>query len=201
MFCVDQNSDTLGMAPSAPRTRATAALRMKQISLDNQDLTIRRLRAQLATERRGLAATKKELKETQVALEASHKQHNPSSSSSFTSSTINPSEMICNIKSYVSPVARGTRSQMRSDTNFWDRISPGVRELCHNSRRLSHSLNTKPLRALLRAGRAIWSVKSRAAIAHVLDNEHERQIVYESSELNLLRLPFFRNREGFTRRI
>ncbi|KZV43251.1 hypothetical protein F511_09837 [Dorcoceras hygrometricum] len=61
------------MAPSAPRTRATAALRMKQIALDNQDRTIRRLRAQLATERRGLAATKKELKETQVALKASHK--------------------------------------------------------------------------------------------------------------------------------
>ncbi|KZV41496.1 hypothetical protein F511_35717 [Dorcoceras hygrometricum] len=61
------------MAPSAPRTRATAALRIKQISLDNQDRTIRLLRAQLATERRGLAATKKELEDTQVALEASHK--------------------------------------------------------------------------------------------------------------------------------
>ncbi|KZV48042.1 hypothetical protein F511_26453 [Dorcoceras hygrometricum] len=61
------------MAPSAPRTRAAAALRMKQIALDNQDRTIRRLRAQLATERRGLATTKKELKDTQVALEASHK--------------------------------------------------------------------------------------------------------------------------------
>ncbi|KZV19644.1 hypothetical protein F511_36472 [Dorcoceras hygrometricum] len=61
------------MAPYAPRTRAAAALRMKQIALDNQDRTIRHLRAQLATERRGLAATKKELKETQVALEASHK--------------------------------------------------------------------------------------------------------------------------------
>ncbi|KZV29481.1 hypothetical protein F511_03766 [Dorcoceras hygrometricum] len=61
------------MAPSAPRTRAAAALRMKQIALDNQDRTIRRLRAQLATERRGLATTKKELEETQVALEASDK--------------------------------------------------------------------------------------------------------------------------------
>ncbi|KZV30186.1 hypothetical protein F511_04225 [Dorcoceras hygrometricum] len=61
------------MAPYAPRTRAAAALRMKQIALDNQDRTIRRLRAQLATERRGLAATKKELEDTQVALEASHK--------------------------------------------------------------------------------------------------------------------------------
>ncbi|KZV18332.1 hypothetical protein F511_19220 [Dorcoceras hygrometricum] len=61
------------MAPSAPRTRAAAALRMKQIALYNQDRTIRRLRAQLATERRGLAATKKELEETRVALEASHK--------------------------------------------------------------------------------------------------------------------------------
>ncbi|KZV39057.1 hypothetical protein F511_25647 [Dorcoceras hygrometricum] len=61
------------MAPSVPRTRAAAALRMKQIALDNQDRTIRRLRAQLATERRGLATTKKELEDTQVALEASHK--------------------------------------------------------------------------------------------------------------------------------
>ncbi|KZV15575.1 hypothetical protein F511_43360 [Dorcoceras hygrometricum] len=61
------------MAPSVPRTRAAAALRMKQIALDNQDRTIRRLRAHLATERRGLTATRKELKETQVALEASHK--------------------------------------------------------------------------------------------------------------------------------
>ncbi|KZV28153.1 hypothetical protein F511_10167 [Dorcoceras hygrometricum] len=62
------------MVPYVPRTRAAAALRMKQISRDNQDRTIRHLRAQLATERRGLAATKKELKETQVALEASHKK-------------------------------------------------------------------------------------------------------------------------------
>ncbi|KZV18459.1 LRR and NB-ARC domains-containing disease resistance protein [Dorcoceras hygrometricum] len=61
------------MAPSAPRTRVAAALRMKQIALDNQSRTIRRLRAQLATERRGLATTKKELEDTQIALEASHK--------------------------------------------------------------------------------------------------------------------------------
>ncbi|KZV37800.1 cytosolic purine 5'-nucleotidase-like [Dorcoceras hygrometricum] len=61
------------MAPSAPRTRAAAALRMKQIALDNQGRTIRRLRAQLANERRGLATLKKELEDTQVALEASHK--------------------------------------------------------------------------------------------------------------------------------
>ncbi|KZV29949.1 hypothetical protein F511_17553 [Dorcoceras hygrometricum] len=61
------------MAPSAPRTHAAAALRMKQISLDNQSRIIRRLRAQLATERRGLATMKKELEDTQVALEASHK--------------------------------------------------------------------------------------------------------------------------------
>ncbi|KZV52263.1 hypothetical protein F511_14159 [Dorcoceras hygrometricum] len=61
------------MAPSIPRTRVAAALRMKQIALDNQDRTIRRLRAQLATERQRLAATKKELEETRVALEASHK--------------------------------------------------------------------------------------------------------------------------------
>ncbi|KZV25216.1 hypothetical protein F511_39491 [Dorcoceras hygrometricum] len=61
------------MAPSTPRTRAAAALRMKQIALDNQGRTIRRLRAQLTTERRGLATMKKELEDTQVALEASHK--------------------------------------------------------------------------------------------------------------------------------
>ncbi|KZV18339.1 hypothetical protein F511_23937 [Dorcoceras hygrometricum] len=58
------------MAPSVTRTRAAADLRMKQIALDNQDRTIRRLslRAHLATERRGLAATKKELKETQARI-------------------------------------------------------------------------------------------------------------------------------------
>ncbi|KZV45732.1 phragmoplast orienting kinesin 2 [Dorcoceras hygrometricum] len=61
------------MAPSAPRTRAAAVLRMKHIALDNQSRTIRRLRAQLATERRGLTTMKKELEDTQVALEASHK--------------------------------------------------------------------------------------------------------------------------------
>ncbi|KZV22026.1 hypothetical protein F511_40405 [Dorcoceras hygrometricum] len=61
------------MAPSAPRTRAAAALRMKQIALDNQSRMIRRLRAQLATERRGLATMKKELEDTQVVLGASHK--------------------------------------------------------------------------------------------------------------------------------
>ncbi|KZV36609.1 LRR and NB-ARC domains-containing disease resistance protein [Dorcoceras hygrometricum] len=61
------------MAPSAPRTRAAAALRMKQISLDNQSRTIRRLRVQIATERRGLATIKKEHESTQVALEASQK--------------------------------------------------------------------------------------------------------------------------------
>ncbi|KZV33227.1 protein pelota-like [Dorcoceras hygrometricum] len=61
------------MAPSVPRTRAAAALRMKQIALDNQDRTIRRLRVQLATGRRGLATMNKELEDTQVALEASHK--------------------------------------------------------------------------------------------------------------------------------
>ncbi|KZV55650.1 hypothetical protein F511_22226 [Dorcoceras hygrometricum] len=49
------------MAPSVPRTRAAAALRMKQIALDNQSHTIRRLRAKLATERRESAATKEGL--------------------------------------------------------------------------------------------------------------------------------------------
>ncbi|KZV39826.1 LRR and NB-ARC domains-containing disease resistance protein [Dorcoceras hygrometricum] len=61
------------MAPSAPRTRAAAALCMKQIALDNQSRTIRHLRVQLATERRGLATIKKDHESTQVALEASHK--------------------------------------------------------------------------------------------------------------------------------
>ncbi|KZV31087.1 hypothetical protein F511_16163 [Dorcoceras hygrometricum] len=60
------------MAPSVPRTRAAAALCMKQISLDNQTRMIRRLRAKLATKRRESAAIKKEHESTQVALEASH---------------------------------------------------------------------------------------------------------------------------------
>ncbi|KZV51167.1 hypothetical protein F511_33258 [Dorcoceras hygrometricum] len=54
------------MAPSVPRTRAAAALRMKQISLDNQSHMIRRLRAKLAIERRESAATKEGL-ETKVS--------------------------------------------------------------------------------------------------------------------------------------
>ncbi|KZV49526.1 hypothetical protein F511_24475 [Dorcoceras hygrometricum] len=61
------------MAPSIPRTRASVALRMKQISLDNQSRMIRRLRAKLATERRESAAIKKQHESNQVALEASHK--------------------------------------------------------------------------------------------------------------------------------
>ncbi|KZV45893.1 hypothetical protein F511_32451 [Dorcoceras hygrometricum] len=53
------------MAPSVPRTRA-AVLRMKQIALDNQSRTIRRLRAKLAIEMRESAATKEGL-ETKVS--------------------------------------------------------------------------------------------------------------------------------------
>ncbi|KZV43798.1 hypothetical protein F511_08869 [Dorcoceras hygrometricum] len=61
------------MAPFVPRARAAAALRMKQIVLDNQSRMIRRLRAKLATERLESAAIKKEHKSNKVALEASHK--------------------------------------------------------------------------------------------------------------------------------
>ncbi|KZV46760.1 hypothetical protein F511_34234 [Dorcoceras hygrometricum] len=60
------------MAPSIPRTRAVAALRMKQIALDNQNRKMRRLRAKLETERRESAVIEKEHESTQVALEASH---------------------------------------------------------------------------------------------------------------------------------
>ncbi|KZV20886.1 LRR and NB-ARC domains-containing disease resistance protein [Dorcoceras hygrometricum] len=60
------------MAPSVPRTRASTALCMKQISLDNQSRMIRRIRAKLATKRRESVAIKKEHESTQVALEASH---------------------------------------------------------------------------------------------------------------------------------
>ncbi|KZV48307.1 hypothetical protein F511_30722 [Dorcoceras hygrometricum] len=63
----------LEMAPSVPRTRAAAALRMKQIALDNQSNLIRRIRAKLATKRRETTAIKKEHEGNQVALEASHK--------------------------------------------------------------------------------------------------------------------------------
>ncbi|KZV45431.1 bZIP transcription factor 17-like [Dorcoceras hygrometricum] len=61
------------MAPSVPRTRAAAAIRMKQIALDNQSRMIRRLRTQLATARREADAIKEEHKANQIALEASHK--------------------------------------------------------------------------------------------------------------------------------
>ncbi|KZV49528.1 hypothetical protein F511_24477 [Dorcoceras hygrometricum] len=60
------------MTPYAPRTRAAAAIRMKQIALDNQSRTIRRLRAQLPTARRELDTITEEHKANQIALEASH---------------------------------------------------------------------------------------------------------------------------------
>ncbi|KZV27823.1 hypothetical protein F511_33825 [Dorcoceras hygrometricum] len=71
LFCGARS--LLRNGPYAPRTRAAAALRMKQIVLDNQSHMIRRLRAQLAIERRGLATMKKEHEDTQISLEASHK--------------------------------------------------------------------------------------------------------------------------------
>ncbi|KZV30692.1 hypothetical protein F511_19485 [Dorcoceras hygrometricum] len=54
------------MAPSVPCTRAAAALRMKQIALDNQSRTIRCLRAKLEIKRRESAATNEGL-ETKVS--------------------------------------------------------------------------------------------------------------------------------------
>ncbi|KZV36819.1 hypothetical protein F511_03543 [Dorcoceras hygrometricum] len=66
------STDQDEMVPSVPRTRAIAALRRKQIALDNQSHMIRCLRAKLATESRESAAIKKEHESTQVALEASH---------------------------------------------------------------------------------------------------------------------------------
>ncbi|KZV44204.1 hypothetical protein F511_12943 [Dorcoceras hygrometricum] len=60
------------MTPSAPRTRAATTIRMKQIALDYQSRTIRRLKAQLASARRELDIITKENKANQIALEASH---------------------------------------------------------------------------------------------------------------------------------
>ncbi|KZV42433.1 LRR receptor-like serine/threonine-protein kinase FEI 1 [Dorcoceras hygrometricum] len=57
------------MAPSVPCTRAAAALRMKQIALDNQSRMIRCLRAKLATERRESAAIKKEHEGKQARIQ------------------------------------------------------------------------------------------------------------------------------------
>ncbi|KZV38349.1 hypothetical protein F511_27839 [Dorcoceras hygrometricum] len=54
------------MAPFFPCIRAAAAIRLKQMSLDNQSRTIGRLRAKLATERRESAATKEGL-ETKIS--------------------------------------------------------------------------------------------------------------------------------------
>ncbi|KZV20378.1 hypothetical protein F511_41654 [Dorcoceras hygrometricum] len=54
------------MAPSVPRTRTAAALRMKKIALDNQSHAIRRIRTKLATERRESGATKEGV-ETKVS--------------------------------------------------------------------------------------------------------------------------------------
>ncbi|KZV22776.1 hypothetical protein F511_15521 [Dorcoceras hygrometricum] len=60
------------MAPSAPRTRAAVALRMKQIDLDNQSRTIRRLRVQLATERRGMSKKIERMKSKKQKARESH---------------------------------------------------------------------------------------------------------------------------------
>ncbi|KZV25832.1 hypothetical protein F511_12239 [Dorcoceras hygrometricum] len=56
------------MAPSVPRTRA-AALRMKQIALENQSRMIRRLRVKLATERRESTAIREVLEKKVSNLE------------------------------------------------------------------------------------------------------------------------------------
>ncbi|KZV38716.1 hypothetical protein F511_26008 [Dorcoceras hygrometricum] len=56
------------MAPSVPRTRAAADLRMKQMALDNQSHMIRRLRAKLATKRRESAEINKGLEDKVSSL-------------------------------------------------------------------------------------------------------------------------------------
>ncbi|KZV34560.1 hypothetical protein F511_27240 [Dorcoceras hygrometricum] len=63
------------MAPSVPRTRAAAVLRMKQIALDDQSRMIRRLRAKLATERRDSAAIKKEHESNQAKKQQARESH------------------------------------------------------------------------------------------------------------------------------
>ncbi|KZV16546.1 glutamic acid-rich protein-like [Dorcoceras hygrometricum] len=60
------------MASSATRTRAAAALRMKQIALDNQSRTIRRLRVQLATERRCMSKKIERMKAKKQLARESH---------------------------------------------------------------------------------------------------------------------------------
>ncbi|KZV51724.1 glycine--tRNA ligase 1, mitochondrial-like [Dorcoceras hygrometricum] len=57
------------MAPSVPRIRAAAALRMKQIALDNQSRMIRLLRAKLATEGQESTAIKEGLEKNVSSLE------------------------------------------------------------------------------------------------------------------------------------
>ncbi|KZV21951.1 hypothetical protein F511_09824 [Dorcoceras hygrometricum] len=57
------------MAPFIPRTRAAAAIRMKQLALDNQSRVIRHLRAKVETELRESAATKEELAKKVSCLE------------------------------------------------------------------------------------------------------------------------------------
>ncbi|KZV36333.1 hypothetical protein F511_25133 [Dorcoceras hygrometricum] len=57
------------MAPFAPRTHAAAAIRMKQIALDDHSRTIRRLRAKLATERRFSSIIREELDKKIVSMD------------------------------------------------------------------------------------------------------------------------------------
>ncbi|KZV18052.1 hypothetical protein F511_35959 [Dorcoceras hygrometricum] len=61
------------MAPFVPRTRAAAAIHMKQIALDNHSRTIRRLRAKLATERRFSTIIREELDKKIISLRMSQK--------------------------------------------------------------------------------------------------------------------------------
>ncbi|KZV33407.1 Pectinesterase-2 precursor [Dorcoceras hygrometricum] len=63
------------MTPSVPCTRVVAALRMKQIALDNQSRMIRRLRAKLEIERRELAATREGLETKKIERMKAKKQH------------------------------------------------------------------------------------------------------------------------------
>ncbi|KZV57801.1 hypothetical protein F511_22288 [Dorcoceras hygrometricum] len=57
------------MAPLVPRTRAAAAIRMKQIALDNHSRMIQRLRAKLETERRFGTIIREELEKKIVSMD------------------------------------------------------------------------------------------------------------------------------------
>ncbi|KZV18713.1 hypothetical protein F511_37429 [Dorcoceras hygrometricum] len=97
--------------------------------------------------------------------------------------------------SVVGPILRGTRSQIRPNNNYWDRVSGGVHELCHSSRRLSHSRNTNPVSDLSPRDLDCGNCSSKVKVIQV------SQLVVEMAQLVVSREMPPRRRGRATRQI